>query len=81
MIKFIAAAVLALAVAPPPSPRSTSTRPRRPSSKRVKGIGPGMPTRILDARKNGPFKDWADLQRPRQGRRATATRASSRRTA
>ena len=28
----------------------------------VKGIGPSMSTRILDARKSGGFKDWSDLQ-------------------
>lgn len=28
----------------------------------VKGIGPSMSTRILDARKTGAFKDWADMQ-------------------
>ena len=27
----------------------------------VKGIGPGMSTRIMDERKKAPFKDWADL--------------------
>ena len=28
----------------------------------VKGIGPSMSSRILDARKAGSFKDWSDLQ-------------------
>jgi len=28
----------------------------------VKGIGPSMSARILDARKSGAFKDWIDLQ-------------------
>ena len=27
----------------------------------VKGIGPGLSTKILDARKAGAFKDWNDL--------------------
>jgi competence protein ComEA len=27
----------------------------------VKGIGPGLSTKILDARKAGSFKDWNDL--------------------
>jgi len=28
----------------------------------VKGIGPSMSGRILEARKTGSFKDWSDLQ-------------------
>ena len=28
----------------------------------IKGIGPSMSTKIMDARKAGSFKDWADLQ-------------------
>ena len=28
----------------------------------VKGIGPSMSTRIIDARKASGFKDWSDLQ-------------------
>lgn len=28
----------------------------------IKGIGPSMSTRIVDARKTGQFKDWSDLQ-------------------
>ena len=28
----------------------------------VKGIGPSMSGRILEARKSGSFKDWSDLQ-------------------
>jgi len=27
----------------------------------VKGIGPGISTKILDERKKGSFKDWADF--------------------
>lgn len=27
----------------------------------VKGIGPGLSTKILDARKTGQFKDWDDM--------------------
>ncbi|MBN8511288.1 MAG: helix-hairpin-helix domain-containing protein [Burkholderiales bacterium] len=27
----------------------------------IKGIGPGLSTKILDARKAGAFKDWADF--------------------
>lgn len=28
----------------------------------IKGIGPSMSARILDARKTGSFRDWSDLQ-------------------
>ena len=28
----------------------------------IKGIGPAMSAKILDARKSGAFKDWADMQ-------------------
>ena len=28
----------------------------------IKGIGPSMSAKILDARKTGAFKDWTDLQ-------------------
>ena len=48
---------------PPRSPRSTSTRPPRPSSKPIKGIGPVDLGKILDERKKGEFKDWNDLSR------------------
>jgi competence protein ComEA len=27
----------------------------------VKGIGPGLSAKIMDARKSGNFKDWSDL--------------------
>ena len=27
----------------------------------IKGIGPGLSTKIIDARKTGAFKDWGDL--------------------
>jgi competence protein ComEA len=27
----------------------------------IKGIGPGLSTKIIDARKTGSFKDWGDL--------------------
>jgi competence protein ComEA len=27
----------------------------------IKGIGPGLSTRVLDERKKGVFKDWTDL--------------------
>ena len=61
LVKTLTTALLALSP-PPPSPPSTSTRPARRELETVKGIGPAMSTRIVDARKTGPFADWGDLQ-------------------
>ncbi len=36
----------------------------------IKGIGPSMSAKILDARKTGTFKDWTDLQTRVKGVRA-----------
>lgn len=36
----------------------------------IKGIGPSMSGKILDARKTGSFKDWSDLQSRVKGVRA-----------
>ena len=36
----------------------------------IKGIGPSMSAKILDARKTGAFKDWTDLQSRVKGVRA-----------
>lgn len=33
----------------------------------VKGVGPAMSKQILDERKNGDFKDWADFQKRVKG--------------
>lgn len=33
----------------------------------VKGVGPAMSKQILDERKNGEFKDWADFQKRVKG--------------
>jgi competence protein ComEA len=44
----------------------------------VKGIGPTMSTKIVDARKAGPFADWSDLQSRVKGvGPASATRFSA----
>jgi competence protein ComEA len=43
----------------------------------VKGIGPALATRILQARSSGPFKDWADVQQRVAGvKQAKAARLS-----
>lgn len=36
----------------------------------IKGIGPSMSAKILDARKTGSFKDWSDMQSRVKGVRA-----------
>ncbi len=36
----------------------------------IKGIGPAMSAKILDARRTGSFKDWTDLQSRVKGVRA-----------
>ena len=33
----------------------------------IKGIGPSLSQRILQARQTGPFQDWADLRRRVKG--------------
>lgn len=44
----------------------------------LKGVGPAMSTRILDARKQGEFKDWADLMGRVKGIKAkTAAKLSA----
>jgi competence protein ComEA len=44
----------------------------------IKGIGPALSTRILDARKKGDFKDWSDFSARVSGIAAkTATKFSS----
>jgi competence protein ComEA len=44
----------------------------------VKGIGPTMSTKIVDARKAGPFADWRDLQSRVKGvGHASATKFSA----
>ncbi|MCC7463456.1 MAG: helix-hairpin-helix domain-containing protein [Gammaproteobacteria bacterium] len=44
----------------------------------IKGIGPAMSSRMLDERKKGPFKDWADLMTRVKGiGKANAARLSS----
>lgn len=44
----------------------------------VKGLGPSQTARILQARANGPFRDWADLMaRVRGIRPASASKLSA----
>jgi competence protein ComEA len=44
----------------------------------VRGLGPASTARVLKAREQGPFKDWADLmQRVKGIKAATAARLSA----
>ena len=61
MIKFITAAVLALACAAAFA-ATDANKASQAELEAIKGIGPNMATRILDARKTTPFSNWADLQ-------------------
>jgi competence protein ComEA len=43
----------------------------------IKGVGPSLSRKILDERKNAPFKDWADVIRRVKGiRKAKAEKFS-----
>ena len=59
--KFITAAVLAFASAVACAATDVN-KASQAELESVKGIGPGMATRILEARKTGSFNNWADLQ-------------------
>ncbi len=61
MFKFITAAVLALASAAAFAATDVN-KATQAELEAVKGIGPSMATRILEARKTGNFNNWADLQ-------------------
>ncbi|MBX3606439.1 MAG: helix-hairpin-helix domain-containing protein [Piscinibacter sp.] len=61
MFKFIAAVLFALASGLACAATEIN-QAGQAELESVKGIGPSMATRILDARKVGPFADWADLR-------------------
>jgi competence protein ComEA len=61
MFKFITAAVLALASAAAFAATDVN-KASQAELEAVKGIGPGMATRILGARQSGSFSNWGDLQ-------------------
>jgi competence protein ComEA len=62
LIKTILAAVLALLTAAAFAAVDVN-KATQAELESIKGIGPAMSTRILDARKSGgEFKDWADMQ-------------------
>jgi competence protein ComEA len=60
MIKFITTALLTFACAMACA-AVDANKANQAELEAVKGIGPSMATRILDARKASPFKDWTDL--------------------
>jgi len=61
MFKFIISAILALASAAAFAATDVN-KASQAELEAVKGIGPSMATRILEARKTGSFNNWADLQ-------------------
>jgi competence protein ComEA len=61
MIKSIVAALLALLSAAAFAAVDVN-KASQGELEAVKGIGPSMSGKILDARKTGPFADWGDLQ-------------------
>ena len=61
MFKFIAAAALAFATTFAAASTDIN-KANLAELEAVKGIGPGMAQRMLDARKTGAFSDWADLR-------------------
>lgn len=61
MIKFIATTLLTLACGLAFAAVDVN-KASQAELESVKGIGPGMSTKILAARKTGPFADWGDLQ-------------------
>lgn len=56
LLTFFLAAYTALAFAAVDANKATSAELTE-----VKGIGPATAARIIDARKQGPFKNWDDL--------------------
>lgn len=61
MFKFLSAAVLSFACAAAFAATDVN-KAGQAELEAVKGIGPSMATRILEARKSGSFNNWADLQ-------------------
>lgn len=60
--KLIALAVTAFAFALSPALAAVdANKANQAELETVKGIGPGLSGKILDARKAGAFKDWGDL--------------------
>lgn len=77
MFKFITAAALALASSFAFAAVDVNQADQTALDS-VKGIGPGLATKMLDERKKSPFKDWSDLiQRVNGVGEGNATRFST----
>ena len=60
MVRFLAAIILA-AFAFAAQAAVDANKANQAELETIKGIGPGLSGKILDARKAGAFKDWGDL--------------------
>ncbi len=72
LVKTLAAALLALASAAAFAVVDVN-KANQAELESIKGIGPSMSAKILDARKTGAFKDWTDLQSRVKGVRAASS--------
>jgi competence protein ComEA len=61
MLKKLLATVLALFAAAVFAASADVNKASQAELEAVKGIGPGIATKIVDERKKGSFKDWGDL--------------------
>ena len=61
MLKKLLAIVLALFAAAVFAASADVNKASQAELEAIKGIGPGIATKILDERKKGSFKDWGDL--------------------
>jgi competence protein ComEA len=59
--KLVIAAVTALAFAFNAFAAVEANQASQADLETVKGIGPGLSTKIIDTRKAGAFKDWTDM--------------------
>lgn len=61
MLKKLIAAALGLFVAAAFAASVDANKATQAELEALKGVGPGIATKILDERKKGAFKDWADM--------------------
>lgn len=78
MLKKIAAALAALALATASLAAVEVNKGSAADLDGLKGVGPALSKRILDARQTGPFKDWPDfMSRVKGVKEKTAEKLSS----